>query len=82
MAVSFDLLQIPFYGLVAGGIVITWSLRKAVQAFQSMYIFLIDSGLTLRLILIQDGSTLAKTAANPQHTLCLTACLVLAWPWK
>ncbi|KAK4865999.1 hypothetical protein LT330_008739 [Penicillium expansum] len=34
MAVSFDLLQIPFYGLVAGGIVITWSLRKALQAFQ------------------------------------------------
>ncbi|CAI7601871.1 unnamed protein product [Penicillium glandicola] len=32
--VSFDLLQIPFYGLVVGAVVITWSLSKTVQKFQ------------------------------------------------
>ncbi|KAJ5394483.1 uncharacterized protein N7487_012124 [Penicillium crustosum] len=31
---SFELLQIPFYGLVAGVVVITWSLAKIIQAFQ------------------------------------------------
>ncbi|KAJ5505026.1 Cytochrome P450 [Penicillium fimorum] len=32
--VSFDLLQIPFYGLVAGAIFITWSLTKSIQALR------------------------------------------------
>ncbi|KAJ5471616.1 hypothetical protein N7530_008973 [Penicillium desertorum] len=32
--VSFDLLQVPFYGLVAGVVVITWSLAKIVRTFQ------------------------------------------------
>ena len=34
--VSFDLLQVPFYGLVAGAVVITWSLAKIVRTFRSM----------------------------------------------
>lgn len=46
---SFELLQIPFYGLVAGAVVIVWSLAKTVQTFQSMYLFLVDSELPLRL---------------------------------
>ncbi|KAJ5375688.1 Cytochrome P450 [Penicillium concentricum] len=32
--VSFDLLHIHFYGLVAGAVFIIWSLAKSVQAFQ------------------------------------------------
>lgn len=47
--ISFELLQIPFYGLVAGVVVIAWSLAKTVQTYQSMYLFLINSELTLRL---------------------------------
>lgn len=32
--VSFELLRIPFYGLVAGAVVIAWSLAKTVQSFR------------------------------------------------
>lgn len=46
---SFELLQIPFYGLVAGAVVIVWSLAKTVQTFQSIYLFPVDSELPLRL---------------------------------
>lgn len=34
--VSFSLLQVPLYGLVAGAVVITWSLAKIVRTFQSV----------------------------------------------
>jgi hypothetical protein len=41
--VSFDLLRVPFYGLVAGVVVITWSLAKIVRTFQGVQLFLVDS---------------------------------------
>ncbi|KUM59964.1 hypothetical protein ACN42_g7154 [Penicillium freii] len=47
--ISFELLQIPLYGLVAGAVVIAWSLAKTVQTFQSIHLFLVDSEPTLRL---------------------------------
>ncbi|KAJ5205297.1 Cytochrome P450 [Penicillium cf. griseofulvum] len=33
-SLSFDLFQTPFYGLVVGAVLITWSLAKSVQDFQ------------------------------------------------
>ncbi|CAI7671322.1 unnamed protein product [Penicillium discolor] len=34
VSISFELLQIPFYGLLAGVVVIAWSLAKVVQTYQ------------------------------------------------
>ena len=45
----FGLLQIPLFSLVAGAVVVTWLLAKTIQAFRSMYSFLVDIGSTLRL---------------------------------
>lgn len=65
----FELLHIPLYGLVAGVVVIAWSLSKAAQTFQSMYIFLVDSELTLRLNTHPGWKYAREHGCQPPHSV-------------
>lgn len=65
----FELLHIPLYGLVAGVVVIAWSLSKAAQTFQSMYLFLVDSELTLRLNTHPGWKYAREHGCQPPHSV-------------
>lgn len=64
-----ELLQIPLYGLVAGAVVIAWSLAKTIQTFQSIHLFLVDSEPTLRLNTHPGWKYAREHGCQPPHSV-------------